>query len=100
MQDTRVIHTFQKNPHEEIRFSLKEYKSRHYFDVRLWYLPSKGGEYRPTHKGITLSVEFLEELRKGLEKASKMVLEEPLQASGKSVEYTHSSERRDVPHGG
>ena len=65
-----VIYSFPKNETEEVRFSLREYKERVYLDLRLWF-QTKEGEYLPTKKGLTLSPEFLPELRKGLEKAEK-----------------------------
>ena len=71
MEKVRVIHTFQKNPEEEVRFTLKEYKDRQYLDVRLWFQSSNGGEYYPTKKGITLSLDYLGEFKKGLERAGK-----------------------------
>ena len=71
MEEDRVVYTFHKNSTEEIRLSLREYKERRYLDVRLWYQPLEGGEYRPTKKGITLGLEFIPELKRGLERAAK-----------------------------
>jgi len=65
-----VIYSFPKNETEEVRLSLREYKERVYLDQRIWFL-AKEGEYHPTKKGFTLSLEYLPELRKGLEKAEK-----------------------------
>ena len=85
MDKPRVIHSFQKNPEEEVRFSLKDYKERQYLDLRLWFQPSKGGEYLPTKKGLTLSVEFLPELKKGVERAGKVAMELALQRPSNSL---------------
>lgn len=71
MEKDRVIHAFQKNPEEEVRLSLREYKDRHYLDLRLWFQSANDGEYYPTKKGLTLSLEYLGELKKGLERAGK-----------------------------
>ena len=71
MEKERVIHSFQKNPEEEVRFTLKEYKDRQYLDLRLWFQTSSGGEYYPTKKGLTLSLDYLGELKKGIERAGK-----------------------------
>ena len=71
MEKVRVIHAFQKNPEEEVRFTLKEYKDRQYLDLRLWFQSSNGGEYYPTKKGLTLSLDYLGELKKGLDRAAK-----------------------------
>ena len=75
MEKVRIIHTFQKNPEEEVRFTLKEYKDRQYLDLRLWFHSSTGGEYFPTKKGLTLSLDYLGELKKGLDRAGKEALE-------------------------
>ena len=85
MEEGRPIYRFQKNPEEEIRFSLREYKERYYLDLRLWFQPSTGGEYHPTKKGLTLSVEYLAELKKGLERAEKLSREMALQSTPNSV---------------
>lgn len=75
MEKVRVIHTFQKNPDEEVRFTLKEYKDRRYLDVRLWFQSANGGDYYPTKKGLTLNLDYLGELKKGLECVGKEVSE-------------------------
>ena len=71
METDRIIHTFRKGPKEEVRLAVRDYKERRYLDVRLWYQPSQGGEYLPTKKGITLGIEFIPELRRGLERADR-----------------------------
>ena len=71
MEKERVVHAFQKNPEEEVRFTLKEYKDRRYLDIRLWFQSSGGGEYFPTKKGLTLGLEHLPEFRKGVERVGK-----------------------------
>jgi single-stranded DNA-specific DHH superfamily exonuclease len=86
MEKVQVIHTFQKNKEEEVRFSIREYKERQYFDVRVWFLSGEGGEYHPTKKGITLSLELLPELRKGIERVSRQASELALPRRANSVE--------------
>ena len=75
MEKVHVIHTFQKNSEEEVRFTLKEYKDRQYLDLRLWFQSSNGGGYYPTKKGLTLSLNYLGELKKGLEQVGKQASE-------------------------
>jgi|GEM_PF-274553 len=65
-----TVYSFPKNDTEEVRLTLREYKERVYLDLRVWFL-AKEGEYHPTKKGLSLSVEFLPELRKGLEKVKE-----------------------------
>ncbi|GEM_PF-1514101 len=99
MQEAHVVHTFQRNPEEEIRFFVKEYKGRPYFGLRLWFQPRDGGPYRPTLKGLTLSVEHLSEFRKGLEEITKAAAELPLQTSSKSLQSKHLEKQRNPSHG-
>jgi hypothetical protein len=85
MQEPIVIYRFQKNPEEEVRFCFKEYKDRQYLDLRLWFQPPSSREFFPTKKGITLGLDYLPELKKGVEKAVKYVSELPLQETSNSV---------------
>ena len=68
--EQQFLYSFPKNEEEEIRFSIREYKDRRYLDLRLWY-QAKGGEYLPTKKGLTLSLEFLPEVVRGLAKIAE-----------------------------
>jgi len=85
MEEGIVVHSFQRNPEEEVRFCVREYKERRYIDVRLWFLPANGEEFRPTKKGITLSLEYLAEIKKGLERVGKVASEMALQQAPKPV---------------
>lgn len=75
MDSDRVVYAVRKNAKEEIRFTFREYQERAYLDIRLWFQPAKGGEYRPTIKGIRLGLEFIPELRKALERAGREAAE-------------------------
>ena len=85
MEELHIVHSFRKNPEEEVRFCVREYKDRHYLDIRLWFLPAVGGDFFPTKKGLTLSLEYLPELKKGIERAGQTALESPLQQTSNSV---------------
>lgn len=74
MTEQQFLHSFPKNETEEVRFSIRRYKDRAYLDLRVWFQPSEGGEYRPTKKGLTLGVEFLPELRRALESVPEEVV--------------------------
>lgn len=81
-----LVHSFQKNESEEVRFSLREYKNRHYLDLRLFFQPQDRPEMAPSKKGITLAVEFLPELKRGLlklEEEVRQVLSAAPQEQGK-----------------
>jgi hypothetical protein len=72
MADDRVIDSFKRNATEEVRATLRTYRGRQYMDVRIYYLDD-AGEYKPTKKGINLSVELLAELTRMIENLSKAV---------------------------
>ncbi len=85
MENGYLVYHFTKNSEEEVHFELREYKDRHYLDLRLWFQPSDSADLRPTKKGLTLSVDHLPELKKGLELALKAAAEMPLQQTSKSI---------------
>ena len=57
----KTVHVFQKNAVEEVRAFLSEYKKRDYINLRVFY-KADDGSMRPTQKGITLSVDLIDEL--------------------------------------
>jgi len=85
MDEGQVVYSFRRNQDEEVRFTVRAYKQRGYLDIRIWFQPSDGGEYRPARKGITLGLEHLLELKKGLEQAGKAAVEMPLHKASNSV---------------
>ena len=84
-----LVHSFPKNESEEIRLSLREYKNRHYLDVRLFFQPVNQTEMVPSKKGLTIGVDFLPELKRGLikcEEEVRQLLSNPAASEGlKSV---------------
>ncbi len=64
------IATIEKNRSEELRIALKEFKGRHYLDVRTYCEPySDEGQGRvPTKKGVTVPLAKLPELIEALQK--------------------------------
>lgn len=85
MDEGQIVYRFQKNPEEEVRFSVKAYKDRQYLDLRLWFQTSEKGEYFPTKKGLTLSLDYLSELKKGIDKVQKTAQEIALQREPQPV---------------
>lgn len=65
-----MIHEFQKNALEIVRVEIKEFRDQDYLNIRVWFEPDNGNEYKPSPKGITLNVELLPELQKALKKAA------------------------------
>jgi len=64
--ENQVVHRFPRRQDEEVYVTLREFKNRHYLDVRIFFQPKDGGEMRATRKGLTLEVELLPELKKGI----------------------------------
>jgi hypothetical protein len=61
----QLIATIEKNPDEEIRISLREYKGHPFVDIRTYWRPADG-EPGPTKKGVTFNPEFYLEFRKAI----------------------------------
>ena len=71
-EKAQLIHAFPKNPLEEIRISLTEFKKKQYLDLRVYY-KGDDGEYHPSKKGLTLSLDLLSELEEAVKKARDVV---------------------------
>lgn len=72
--ENQILYQFARNQDERVYFSLREYKQRKYIDLRIFYQPKDGDEMRPTKKGVTLSLELLPELKKGIVACEKKLL--------------------------
>ena len=79
--ENEVIYRFPRKQDEEVYISLREYKDRQYIDLRIFFQPKDSDEMRPTKKGITIEIELLKELKKGILASEKRVL--ALQANHK-----------------
>ncbi len=68
--DNQVLHEFQKNASEVVRASLGEYNGKDYLHLRVFYKApeDRGGEFHPTKKGLTLSVDLIDDLSEAVEK--------------------------------
>lgn len=69
--ENQLLYEFERNQDDAVRFSLREYKARKYLDLRIFYHPKEGEEMLPTKKGITIALELLPELRKGIQACEK-----------------------------
>ena len=63
----QIIHEFEKNSTESIRFTLSEFKGRELVNIRVYYTDDDG-ELKPTKKGISFSTELFDEFIEGIEK--------------------------------
>jgi Transcriptional Coactivator p15 (PC4) len=61
-----------KNPTEEVRISLTSYRGHDLVDIRVFFQDEQG-EWRPTKRGVSLSVDSFAELREAVVKAEEML---------------------------
>jgi hypothetical protein len=66
-KEPETVHVFPKNPLEEIRSSITTFKGKQYVDIRIYY-KGDDGEFHPSKKGVTLSVELFPELEAAMQK--------------------------------
>ncbi len=71
-----------KNPTEEVRVSFTSYRGYDLIDIRVYYQDDQG-EWRPTKRGVSLSVDSFAELREAIVKAEEML--NTLPAAGRST---------------
>ncbi|MCK8601488.1 transcriptional coactivator p15/PC4 family protein [Desulfoferrobacter suflitae] len=71
-KDAQVVYTFPKNPLEEVRASITVFKGKQYVDLRIYY-KGDDGEFHPSKKGLTLSLDLFSELEQAVQKLSEAV---------------------------
>jgi len=73
-----LIYEFQKNALEIVKIELTDFNGEKYLNVRVWYDAGKGAaqEFKPSHKGLTLNLDKIAELKKGIDKAYRRVYKE------------------------
>ncbi len=74
-KSNQTVHSFPKNPTEEIRASLSSYKGKQYLDLRVYYL-GDDGDYHPSKKGITVPPDLLGDLEGRIQKLRDAVGED------------------------
>jgi hypothetical protein len=72
-----LIAQFDKNATEVVRVSLTEYRGRKLVDVRVYYSDDEG-QYHPTKKGVSLSVDVYPDFKRALLELEKILLERDL----------------------
>jgi len=66
------IYEFRKNALEIVRTELSDFYGEKYLNVRVWFDAAGRGnkeDLKPSPKGITLSIDKIGELKKGIDKA-------------------------------
>ena len=71
-KEPQLVHTFPKNPLEEIRASVTVYKGKQYVDLRVYY-KGDDGEYHPSKKGLTVSLDLFPELEEAMRKLREVI---------------------------
>jgi hypothetical protein len=72
-----VIAQFEKNATEVVRVTLSEYRGHKLFDVRVYYSDDEG-QYKPTRKGVSLSVNLYTDFKRAMVALEKMLLDNNL----------------------
>jgi len=72
-----LIAQFEKNATEVVRVSITEFRGRKLIDLRVYYTDDEG-EYRPTRKGIAISVDGYPEFRNAIARLDKVLLDQKL----------------------
>lgn len=62
----QVLYQFSRNQDESVFVTLRDYKNKKYVDLRVFFQPKDSEEMKPTKKGLTLGIEHLSELKKGI----------------------------------
>ena len=70
----KIVDTFSKNPVEEVRATLSEYKGHQLFGFRVW-TETKEKNWLATKKGLSLKVSLFPELKGAIEKLEAAILE-------------------------
>ena len=71
--DDQVVYQFSRNQDETVYISIREYKNKKYLDLRVFFQPKDAEDMKPTRKGLTLGVEYLSELKKGILSCEKQL---------------------------
>lgn len=87
----QLIATIEKNPDEEIRISLREYKGHPFVDIRIYWKPPQG-EPGPTKKGVTFNPEFYPEFKKAIATLEEALLKKKL-VDREAIEAALAEER-------
>ena len=64
--ESKLISEFSRDPNEKVCVSLRDYKGRVYFDIRIWFQNTETPGFFPSKRGICMGVEFLPQLKMAL----------------------------------
>ncbi len=69
-----VVGEMEKGWNEKILFSVSEFKGKKYADIRIYYEDDEG-EWKPTKKGVTVSLENFAEFKERVEELGTFLQE-------------------------
>lgn len=69
-----VVGEMEKGWNEKILFSVSEFKGKKYADIRIYYEDDEG-EWKPTKKGVTVSLENFAEFKERVEELGTFLKE-------------------------
>ncbi len=75
---SEVISQITKNAREVVFLSLSEYKGRRLIDIRVHVPGEQEGEFVPTRKGVSLSVNLYPAFKKGLAQLEEAMISQGL----------------------
>ncbi len=97
---SKIFYEFPKDESDKVRIIVREYRGKKYFDVRVWYLPEGKNEAFPTRKGLCLSMEYLQQVRAGLDQLAHVIIQNgPAGVSGEvpsSGQRVHSALKAEI----
>lgn len=70
---SEIVTEMEKGWNEKIVFSRSEFKGKHYADIRIYYEDDEG-EWKPTKKGITITVDRFQEFKEHLAKLEEFLI--------------------------
>jgi hypothetical protein len=62
-----LVAAFQKSDRQQVYVRLHVYEGNPLIDVRVWYEDKQTGEWKPSPRGIAVSVDLYDELRAAIE---------------------------------
>ncbi len=54
MSAAKVVGAIRKTDTAEVRVTTNTYKGRPVADIRVWYIPTGGGDFVPSSKGVSI----------------------------------------------
>ncbi|MBI3306252.1 MAG: transcriptional coactivator p15/PC4 family protein [Candidatus Omnitrophica bacterium] len=66
-EQTHLIYSFPKSADECVQIVISQYKGNQYIDLRVWFQSGADGALKPTKRGVFLPIDYLSELKKGVD---------------------------------